>query len=433
MLPTFVWAEAFEYLPRGECRRLRLVCRRWNGVLVPLVFRRISATATDSQLRDIVRRYGRYVDEISVDKLDSATGALLSGCRWATRLTVRFHADTRVDQVLGLGERLMYLRHLGLENVDPSLLVPLQALTRRVRSVSYKPALKEGLQFRDYFVHLVCPLARGLAASMDFVDHGEDFPFVVRQCPSLRALDFTSDNLEDSFLESFSYDVTARAFRRVAFTHPTELASVEMYFKAPPPKPHASHEAQFRALLSLRAGETQYPNFLASFPNIAAVSLASFDREVAAIEHLLHSLKDSPLFAVWLPAGCPIRLPPTTFLAESIYLGPTSLGPTDLYGWLATWFPNLQEIYISQASPFNEASFRGVAVTFPALVTVNSKVDFSLDFWHQLVGCSPLLAKVLLPAASSLRDQLQSLYPSIFFGHYREPRHDFFKYRMIKD
>ncbi|KAJ9054727.1 hypothetical protein DSO57_1011039 [Entomophthora muscae] len=396
MIPYYFLPNIFQYLEFDDQRQLRLVSKEWNGFLLPFVFSKFS-TGMRGELEKYLRKYGEFARELCVISLDDNMIDLLSACKNTTRLYIDTQG-TRPEAAIILGEKLPLLSYLELFYADCAKVRSLGPLTRKVQTLYYYPkACDDPEEFMTYYRDFDCPLVTHLIIHEEWALAGENFPYIIGRFPALKTFDYTGPYLHGYQFDHFVYDQTEMHPCLHFYVSKTIFLQKHLCFHQ---LRKITHESQLRDLFT--AHTYKFAEFIPRFNCLDAIEVSTPFIEQEEFIELLLSLKDiRSLSFDFGYQDFSSDLCKETFKATTVFLEVNHSKLTLVLEWLASCFPNLEELSINLLDgPANYDETK-------------SEFKSTFELWEKMIESRPNLSRIHLPNDVFTQCQIEKKYPQI--------------------
>ncbi|KAJ9078343.1 hypothetical protein DSO57_1007380 [Entomophthora muscae] len=413
MIPYYFLPKIFQYLESNDQRQLCLVSTEWNEFLLPFVFARLSTDRHDG-VEELMCNYSEFVREVCVNSLDARMTELLSACNNTTRLFINLK-DISPEAALILGESFPNLSYLELYYADSDKLSYLSPLTRKVKTLYYYPIPCDNLEeFMTYYKDFDCPLVTHLKIEEEWTLSGDNFPYIIGKFPALKTFEYAVPSLHGFQFTHFFYDVENTVFKEIRFESRDTPMSAFLRFQDDIPlktpllssDEEVTHESQFHALLDIHSFYYYIPRFTC----LDAIDLKTTFLDQEDFIDLLLSLKGirSLSFDFKYQEFSP-DLCKETFKATAVFIEVFEPKLPVVLVWLASCFPNLQELGIHLLDLPDNYEKRESKLTF--------------EFWKSLIRNCSNLSIIHLSNVSSSQCRIEKEYPRILVDNKRQLRH----------
>ncbi|KAJ9054728.1 hypothetical protein DSO57_1011040 [Entomophthora muscae] len=407
MIPCYLLPDIFRYLEFDDQRQLRLVSKKWNVFLLPFVFSKFSS-GMRGELEKYLRKYGEFAREVCVNSLHDSMNDLILACKNATRLFIDLN-NTSPEKALFLGEKFPLLSYLELYYADSAKVSYLSPLTRKVKTLYYYPdPCDDPEEFMTYYEDFDCPLVTHLIIREEWALGGEDFPYIIESFPALKTFDYTGPYLHGYQFDHFIYDVENMVFKEISLADRDAPMSAFLRFRDDIPSKtplfssckEATCESQFEDLFTTYTHK--FFELIPQFTCLDAIDVTTPFIDQEEFIALLLSLKDirSLSFDFKYQDFSP-DLCKETFNATTVFLEVNKLKLPLVLEWLASCFPNLEELSINLLDgPANYDETK-------------SEFKSTFELWEKMIESRPNLSRIHLPNDVFTQCQIEKKYPQI--------------------
>ncbi|KAJ9061097.1 hypothetical protein DSO57_1023996 [Entomophthora muscae] len=408
MLPYYYLPYIFKYLESDDQHQLRFVSKKWNALLLPFIFSKLS-TDMGGELEKYLPKYSEFVRELGVNSLDAKMTDLLSACKNTTRLSIDL-CKISPEAALILGENFPLLSHLELYNADSDKVSYLSPLTRKVKTLCYncKPN-GDPKKFMICYSDFECPLVTHLIIEEEHDLGINNFPHIVKRFPAMKTFEYKILESTGCGSEHFVYDVENMVFKEISFLGYEGSWSVYLRFRDDIPSKtpllssdqEVTHESQFNAHRSIDIFE--FSDFIPQFAYVDAIDIDTSSAQQEELLELVLRLKDiRSLSFDFDNETFSTDLYNETFKARTVFLEVYKYEIPDVLLWLTKCFPNLEELGIFLLD-------HGWGVY--KIDYKESKLTFEL--WENLVENCSNLSKLHLSDDLPFHCQIEQKYPHI--------------------
>ncbi|KAJ9049446.1 hypothetical protein DSO57_1024362 [Entomophthora muscae] len=426
-LPVVVLREVFAHLQSSELAGLRRVCWRWRFVVAPLVGECLKVDGFAKKgpiLSKFLESHGWYTRTLRM-KGDCWLFAesFWVYCPSITRLEIDIPTATREKTLYDidlLTSHFRFLKHLALTGCYQTF--PLQryqnVLERlEVLSLEYVDSARI-VDFRETKSSSLKKLIlRGC---------GVDYYTFVEILFNFRSLDTLASY--NQAIE-FEYDLTRCLFSSFSMSTKTPAASANISFDTGN-IPEISSKLRFRGEQEMARHSRMFDVVILAKDHCQlrlptteiSIHAATIKFTLATKKQILNtltSLTTIPCLDIKVMQKWRLQFPFSIYAAKQLSVSLAGGYNATFYKWLATCFPNLQELTIPQGSKFSFSLFSATHPKFPRLSHILCYDPHPASFWTAMAAAAPNLRQILLPPKSPLKPKLTRLLPTILIGQHK--------------
>ncbi|KAJ9054733.1 hypothetical protein DSO57_1011045 [Entomophthora muscae] len=259
-----------------------------------------------------------------------------------------------------------------------------------------------------YYKDFDYPLVTHLKIEEEWALSLDNFSYIFGKFPALKTFEYAGPDLDGFQFTHFVYDVENMVFKKIGCESKNTFFSAVLHFQDDIPSKtpllssnqEANHMSQFKDFLNNNV--YKFAEFIPRFNCLDAIDVTSRFFEQEEFIALLLSLKDirSLSFDFKYQDFSP-DLCKETFNATTVFLEVNKLKLPLVLEWLASCFPNLEELSINLLDgPANYDETK-------------SEFKSTFELWEKMIESRPNLSRIHLPNDVFTQCQIEKKYPQI--------------------